>query len=384
MNARAKIVRVGWRLAVCLVLLAWVFHSIFVSEGQSAWAGRAPAWEQLTRAEQWRAAWQLGPDRLWQSLTAVSFVPMAGSFLVMGMTIFLGAGRWLIALRTQGLQLPWTRALRISLVAHFFNSFLLGSTGGDLGKAYYAARETAHQKTEAVITVFVDRVIGLWTMLLFACLMALLNLELLRTHAQLRLLVLFVLAMFGAGTAFVALAFWGGLSRGWSGARDWLRRLPKGDWLDRSLASCREFGRNRHFFLRMVLVSMVLNVVCVAQYLILARALAIDVPLEVWFLVVPAIICVAALPVTPSGLGVRENLYVAILAGAPFLVPETSALTISLLAFAGSLAWSLIGGAVYLFLKDREHLAEVTREDVPEVDEKSLSNPANPANPPAR
>lgn len=384
MKARAKIARVGWRLAVCLVLLIWVFHSIFVSEGQSAWAGQSPAWEQLSRAEQWQTAWHLGPTRLWASVTAVALLPMFLSFLVMGITIFLGAGRWLIALRTQGLQLPWGRALRISLVAHFFNSFLLGATGGDLVKAYYAARETAHQKTEAVITVFVDRVIGLWTMLLFAGLMALLNLELLRTHPQLRLLVLFVFGMFTVGTIFVAMAFWGGLSRGWRGARDWLRRLPKGDWLDRSLASCREFGRNRRFFLRMVLVSMTLNLVCVAQYLVLARGLAIDVPLTVWCLIVPSIICVAALPITPSGLGVRENLYVAVLASAPFLVAETSALTISLLAYAGSLAWSLIGGGVYLFLRDREHLEEFTRDAGPDLGEKSLSNPANPANPPAR
>jgi hypothetical protein len=84
--------------------------------------------------------------------------------------------------------------------------------------------------------------------------------------------------------------------------------------------------------------------------------------LIVWALVVPAIICVSALPITPSGLGVRENLYVAILAAAPFFISTTSALTISLLAYAGSLVWSLIGGAVYLFLRDREHLEEVTRE----------------------
>ena len=47
--------------------------------------------------------------------------------------------------------------------AQFFNAFLLGSTGGDLLKAYYAARETHHKKTEAVVTVFVDRIIGLFS-----------------------------------------------------------------------------------------------------------------------------------------------------------------------------------------------------------------------------
>jgi hypothetical protein len=38
----------------------------------------------------------------------------------------------------------------------------------------------------------------------------------------------------------------------------------------------------------------------------------------------------------------------------------TSALCLSLIAFAASVAWSLIGGFVYLGLKKRENLTEVT------------------------
>ena len=60
----------------------------------------------------------------------------------MGTTILLGVLRWRLVLRVQGLDLPWRRGAEISFVAHFFNSFLLGSTGGDMMKAYYAARET--------------------------------------------------------------------------------------------------------------------------------------------------------------------------------------------------------------------------------------------------
>jgi uncharacterized protein (TIRG00374 family) len=300
-SARTKIVRISWRLAVCAVLLTWVFHSIFAGEARSAWGDNSPAWSELSRLAQWRAAWTLGPPRLWQGLTAVQLLPLIGSLILMGLSILLGVVRWLIALRAQGLQLAWSRAFRISLVAHFFNSFLLGSTGGDLAKAYYAARETAHQKAEAVTTVFVDRVIGLWTMLAFAGIMALLNLELLKTHERLRFLVVIILAMLVAGTSFVWLAFGGGLSRAWGGAREWLRRLPKGQWLERSLVSCREFARRRRFFVRMVLVSMVLNLVCVGQYVLLARGLSIDVPLSVWCLIVPSIICISAVPITPSG-----------------------------------------------------------------------------------
>ena len=80
--------------------------------------------------------------------------------LLVGLALLFGVVRWRIVLAAQGLHLPLGRATRISFVAQFFNSFLLGSTGGDLIKAYYAARETHHKKTEAVTTVFVDRLVG--------------------------------------------------------------------------------------------------------------------------------------------------------------------------------------------------------------------------------
>src|SRR3989442_10980204 len=84
------------------------------------------------------------------------------SVLFMGLTILLGVVRWRMVLRVHGIDLSLGRASEISLVAHFFNSFLLGSTGGDLLKAYYAARETHHKKTEAVVTVAVCAVPGLF------------------------------------------------------------------------------------------------------------------------------------------------------------------------------------------------------------------------------
>jgi uncharacterized protein (TIRG00374 family) len=262
-----------------------------------------------------------------------------------------------MVLRVHGLTLPFTRAAEISLVAHFFNSFFLGSTGGDLMKAYYAARETHHKKTEAVVTVFVDRLVGLWAMLLFAGIMMLLNLKLL-TDPMLRLPILIVLGMLLGCTALVLLALYGGVSRQWSGARDWLRRLPKGEWLEQLLEACRQFGRERFFVSRALLISMLLNAVTVFQFMILAWGLHIRIPPLSLFLVVPTIICIASLPITPSGLGVRENLFVIMLAAAPISVHATPALSLSLLAYAGTLVWSIMGGILYLMFKERHHLKE--------------------------
>src|SRR6185295_17223213 len=245
----------------------------------------------------------------------------------------------------------------ISFVSHFFNSFLLGSTGGDLMKAFYAARETHHKKTEAVTTVFVDRLLGLWAMLLFAGVMMLPNLKLVMANAALRASSLLILGMLAACTGVGFVAFWGGVSRRWTGARAWLRRLPKGEYLERSLESCRRFGEERLFVARTLAVSMLLNAMCVLQFLVLSRGLGLDIPALALFVIVPAVICISALPITPSGLGVRESLFVYMLA-APLSVDPTKSLSLSLLAYAGSLFWSLAGGVVYLTLKQKHHLAE--------------------------
>jgi uncharacterized membrane protein YbhN (UPF0104 family) len=77
---------------------------------------------------------------------------------------------------------------------------------------------------------------------------------------------------------------------------------------------------------------------------------------RVLLLIVPAIICISALPITPSGIGVRENLYVWLLGATAIGIEAKAALSLSLLAFAGSLLWSLIGGAVYLAFRSRHSL----------------------------
>lgn len=350
--------KIGWKILVCLVLLGWIFHAIFLNEAKAAAAQRGVAWESLPRSEQWHQAWTHGPRELWAQVALIHKGALALSVALMAMTIVLGVLRWRMVLRVHGLNLPWSRAAEISLVAHFFNSFLLGSTGGDLLKAYYAARETHHKKTEAVMTVFADRLIGLWAMLLFAGMMMVVNLWLLHEHGRLRAVALAVLAMLGACTILAFLAFRGGVSKSWGGARDWLRRLPKGEWLERSLESCREFGRQRFFLTRTLGISMALNAFCVLQVLVLCRGLQIDVPVLALFLIVPIIICISAVPITPSGLGVRENLFVFLLAGPTLQVPPTLALAVSLLAYAGSLFWSIVGGIVYVTFREKHHLTE--------------------------
>jgi hypothetical protein len=320
-------------------------------------------WDQLARLEQWRMAWSNGPRELWHTLCLIQPLALAASLLCVLLTILLGVARWRLVLRVQGLELPWGRAAGIAFVAQFFNAFLLGSTGGDVIKALYAARETHHKKAEAVVTVFVDRLLGLWAMLLFATVMMIPNAALLSRRQELGAPALMIVLMLGGASVVLSVAFWSGLSRRFPRARHWLRKMPKGELLERSLDACRHFGKSRGFLLKTLALSLLVNVACVLQMMVLSAGLGVSISSSAWLVIVPMIFCISALPITPSGLGVRENLFVLMLAVPEIHVPKTTALSLSLLAYAGSLFWSLAGGVVYLSLKKKQHLEEVTHAE---------------------
>lgn len=362
MSAARKIWRVSWKAAVCLLLLGWIFQAIFYDEGGRSYRAAGGDWEGLTRMERLKVAWAYGPSGVWDTLILMNPWALALSVALMGANLFVGILRWQIILKVHGLALPFKRTTEISLVAHFFNSFLLGSVGGDLLKAYYVARETHHKKTEAVVTVAVDRIIGLFGMLVFGCLLIIPNHELLFSTHKLEVVVWTILAMTGGCAAFLLVAFRGGLSKRLPKARAWLRRLPKGEMLESVLEAFREFGRSRGFFLRILPVVVLGNVIIIGHFLALMWGFNLRLPVLEISAVVPMVTSISSLPITPSGLGVRENLYVWMLGAKGIGIPAAEALLVSIIGFGTSLVWSVVGGIVYLTVRDQEHLGEITQQ----------------------
>src|SRR5687767_12375475 len=120
MSAAKRIWNLSWRILICVALLGWIFHVIFVNEAKLAAPALGIDWENLSRTEQWRTAWQIGPPGLWHTIVSVERVAFASSVLIVGVLIFLGVVRWRMVLNVQGLHLPLGRAIEISFVAHFF------------------------------------------------------------------------------------------------------------------------------------------------------------------------------------------------------------------------------------------------------------------------
>ena len=89
-----KVWSLSWRIVVCLILLAWLFHSIFLKEGREAAEQQGINWTALSSSEQWRFGWHYGPIDLWRNFSMVNPFAFALSVLLMGSALAVGIFRW--------------------------------------------------------------------------------------------------------------------------------------------------------------------------------------------------------------------------------------------------------------------------------------------------
>src|ERR1700677_1741272 len=96
------------------------------------------------------------------------------------LTVIITSLRWHELLKALDIRLTIARTFVLNMVAMFYNTIVpAGSTGGDFLKAYSVARQT-HHRTRAVMSVVVDRAIGLVALIILGGTMAALQSHILR------------------------------------------------------------------------------------------------------------------------------------------------------------------------------------------------------------
>ena len=82
-------------------------------------------------------------------------------------TVPIAGLRWHILLRSQGLTLHVWQTIQIVAMGAFFATFLPGSAGGDLVRGVYIYQASHGRRTHALLSIFIDRLIGLAAFVIF-------------------------------------------------------------------------------------------------------------------------------------------------------------------------------------------------------------------------
>lgn len=78
--------------------------------------------------------------------------------------------RWKLLLKSQSIEVPFKVAFQLGMLGQFFQTFMPGTVGADLSKALYIGRRYPQQKLKAIFSVFVDRAVGLYAILVLGAL----------------------------------------------------------------------------------------------------------------------------------------------------------------------------------------------------------------------
>ncbi len=268
-----------------------------------------------------------------------------------GVGLFLAAERWGLMLAVAGISLRRAPLWRVYLVGQFFNAFLLGACGGDVVRAWYAARRAPGRSVEATATILLDRGLGLFVMVFFCCVMILSRIHIFLDHDGPRDAGFLMLAFLAAGVAGLVLLFQRRLLERFGLFRRLERSGRVGSWLRRAYEALYVYRHHPRVVLKAALLSLgnlvALTLACHA----IGQALGLAVSLGDYFVLLPLISVIASVPLTPGGLGVREGLFVGLFQA--IFVPASQALVLSLLVYSTGIIWSLIGGAIYTTMPEK-------------------------------
>jgi len=258
--------------------------------------------------------------------------------------ILLMSIRASLLFRSARLSLSMWNSVQLNLIGFLFSTFLPGAAGGDIAKLVYATRENHGRRAEVATVLILDRLAGLFSLVVLPLLFAPSFPDLLRSVPVLRRLLYMDALLAGLMLVGAALVMFFTPTRSWV---TWLLdRWPgiKGLAL-RVLDTMAVHGKAQATMLYVFLLSLLANlalIVVTALGLYAVNAISFSIRLA---LVAPIGHLVNSLPLTPGGIGIGETAFNAL-----FKLTGISGGAETLLCVRlWNVLVSLLGLVVYLF-----------------------------------
>ncbi len=264
-----------------------------------------------------------------------------------GVAVAAGILRWRFFLEMLGLHLSWGRLTAIYLIGGFFDLFLIGATGGDAAKAVCVIREYPDRKTTAFMSLAMDHMSGLGSLLAATVIFTISRSDLFLANPVTATMFWFVIGYVSLALLGIALCIL-------------VSKFPIPSWApipaslgkvaDDMHAAFTQMRRQWRASLSAVAVSFVAIFAYYFTFFAAARALAVTISLPSFLSVMPIVEALISLPISVAGLGVREKSFEYLL-GALADIPMESAVLVSLGGFACWSVWNLVGGLVFAFYR---------------------------------
>lgn len=261
------------------------------------------------------------------------------------LTLFLGklisGYRWQILLLAQNINIPLKSLIASLFVGQFFNSFLPTTIGGDAIRAYDTAVESK-ETAKSVTTVFMDRFIGVLALVTLAVLAVPIAMALGEEVSYYLIPVLIVGLICTVGLVVVLND---SLVKVFADALRGMRLIRIADQVNKVYRSIQEMKGDAKVIWTAFGISLLLQVNVVLFHYLISLSLNLNVSIIYFFIIVPIALTILILPFSINGIGLREGIFVFLLAGIG--VSASDAIAFSLLSFILVLTQAVIGGIIF-------------------------------------
>ena len=275
------------------------------------------------------------------------------SLLILAFSLFfvgylITAFRWRTLIRVQGGDAPIFFLVRSFMVALFFNNFLPSTVGGDVVRMYDSWR-LGNNKSDAVTVVLVDRFLGVIVLLWFALLSLIFDEAVAGAVPFIGVWVAASLAGIGIATWLILKIPVSTTQMLSSAKSSGVARI--GRILEKVHRSFQAYRHARSAVLGALMLSVLLQINVVVCFILIARSIGIEVPVESMFLIIPVALFTMMLPISINAIGVRETVFVFLFS--LYGIENIEALAFAWLAYGLTLSQGILGGIVFALRKER-------------------------------
>jgi glycosyltransferase 2 family protein len=278
---------------------------------------------------------------VYSSLVSAEPLWLVLAFFMLYIGKVITAYRWQGLLAAQGVKIPLRTLIASVFVGQFFNSFLPTTVGGDVVRAYDTAVHSK-ESMKSAISVFADRLIGVFALTLLAFLA--LAAGYLRGD-EVGFYVVPVLVVFSMSSFGMLLIYIDWLAE----LNDKILRLIRmnsvADQLKKAYQSLHLLKDKPSVMINALVSSILLQINVILFYYFIGVSLDIGVSLLYFSMIVPIALVVLLVPFSINGIGIREGVFVFLLTSLG--VESKDAIALSLISFGLTLTQGVIGGVIF-------------------------------------
>ena len=279
--------------------------------------------------------------QIWDTLIASDFRYILAAIALFSIfNVTLIAYRMKVVFEGENLKLSLRESVQLTYIGYFFNNFMPTAVGGDVVKAH-CATQTNKQRMRSYASVLMDRLIGLYSLLIIAAVALVINWERFSLPLARNVVFLFLFLGFLLFLVISNKRIAGAAQRFFQK----IKMMKLGEKLGSLYGIVHDYRNRMDIIVKGLLMSLVAQSMYFLAMYFFFRSLGTDVGIGNVYLIMPIVIFISMFP-SLGGLGVREGGMVALFGP---LVGKDNAFATSILLLFMLFFVSLIGGAVYLW-----------------------------------